>query len=44
MTLRRIAASGAACFLIDGDTSNLELWLLSPSFGYISPNLRDLLK
>lgn len=40
-TLRRIALSGASCFLIDGDTTELSNWLVFPLAGYVSQRLQN---
>lgn len=42
-TLRRIAASGAACFLIDGDLTELSNWLTFPIPRHLSASLRNAL-
>lgn len=42
-TLRQVAASGAACFLIDGDLTELSNWLTFPISGYLSKSLQSAL-
>lgn len=40
-TVKAVARSGATCFLIDGDVTELANWLTFPLAGYISARLQS---